>query len=179
LHAVIKLALAGYSGEVSEPAGVLAMIASFEDGGQALAPALDKVIKAGKAGDYLAALEYARDSLGLGGGLTPWGDDLNLGIILALNRWADIMATRLDLPYLYRRISQAARAGTTTLSANLIECATRGQADERLLLALDGILSGTPGPEICASALLSWGSSSGMAVLAGIALGIGVVASPH
>ncbi len=74
---------------------------------------------------------------GMGRGLTPSGDDLITGFILALNRWGDTLAPELDLEKLNSDVIQIAYQGTTTLAANLIECASRGQADERLLLALD------------------------------------------
>jgi hypothetical protein len=61
------------------------------------------------------------------------------------------------------------------LSANLIECAASGKADERLIDALDGIMTGSPGPEECATLLLSWGNSSGGDSLAGMALALSLL----
>lgn len=176
---VIRLALAGYAGEPIKMLGLLARMAGIEPGEHKQNGTLEAMINASERGDRLGVLEVARGSLGVGGGLTPWGDDLNIGMYLTLNRWSDVLAGGLDLSNLNRALVRVAQARTTTLSANLIECATLGQADERLILALDGIMSGIPEPPECASALLSWGSSSGLAVLAGIALATGVVASPH
>jgi hypothetical protein len=105
--------------------------------------------------------------LGLGAGLTPSGDDLVLGYLLAVNRWGDLLNPQLDLPEINRSLLQAACRKTNTLSANLIECAGLGQADERLLLALDGIMTGEPDPETCLAHLLSWGHTSGAYTLAG------------
>jgi hypothetical protein len=106
--------------------------------------------------------------LGLGEGLTPAGDDLVLGYLLAINRWGDLLCPDLDVPGSNRTIRQAAYRKTSTLSANLIECASLGQADERLVLALDSILTGAPGPDACVTHLLSWGHTSGAHVLAGM-----------
>ena len=110
--------------------------------------------------------------LGLGSGLTPSGDDLTLGLLLALNRWSKLLNNGLDMPALNREIIQAAYRRTTNLSANLIECASQGQADERLVAALDGIMTGSPDLPGCILNLLQWGSTSGGDVLVGIALAI-------
>ena len=110
--------------------------------------------------------------LGLGSGLTPSGDDLIIGLLLALSRWGDVLAPGLDLAALQREILPLARRKTTLLSASLIECATQGQGDERLLTALDGIMTGSPDPTTGASHLLQWGNSSGVDALTGMAISI-------
>ncbi len=107
--------------------------------------------------------------LGLGSGLTPSGDDIVLGLLLALNRWGDVLAPGLERPAFNRAVLALAYARTTTLSANLIECASRGQADERLVTALDGLVTGVPGAESAAALLAGWGSSSGLDALCGMA----------
>ena len=116
-----------------------------------------------------AALEKC---LGLGEGLTPAGDDLVLGYLLAINRWGDLLCPEQDGREINQTIRQAAHRKTNTLSANLIECASLGQADERLIQALDGIMTGEPDPDTCVTLLLSWGHTSGMYVLAGMAWAI-------
>ena len=73
--------------------------------------------------------------LGMGAGLTPSGDDILLGLLLALTRWGDVLAPGWDAPAFTRALLTLAYAKTTTLSANLIECASQGQADERLVTA--------------------------------------------
>ena len=108
--------------------------------------------------------------LGLGSGLTPSGDDLVIGLLLTLNRWGDTLAPHLDYALLNEELILLARRKTTLLSANLIECAGQGQADERLLLAVDGIMTGTPDPNTSAAHLLQWGKSSGIDALTGMAV---------
>jgi hypothetical protein len=108
--------------------------------------------------------------LGLGSGLTPSGDDLAMGLLLALSRWGHVLAGGLDVTTLAARLLPPAYLKTTMLSANLIECASLGQADERLLFALDGLVSGIPEAAECAAALAEWGSSSGADALVGMAL---------
>jgi hypothetical protein len=113
--------------------------------------------------------------LGRGSGLTPSGDDLTIGLLLALNRWGAQVSPGLQAAELNLAVVPYARRQTTLLSACLIECAAFGQADERLLLALDGILTGEPGPHACASLLAAWGNTSGMDALAGMALALSLL----
>jgi hypothetical protein len=108
--------------------------------------------------------------LGLGGGLTPSGDDLVAGLLLALNRWGAQLALQVPVEELNQAVLPRAYRKTTRLSANLIECAVRGLADARLLLALDGILAGSASLAACADSLAGWGNTSGMDALAGMAL---------
>jgi Protein of unknown function (DUF2877) len=110
--------------------------------------------------------------LGLGAGLTPSGDDLILGLLLAYHRSRTGLKTSFDLAELNALLNQAASQKTTLLSVNLIACASQGQADERLISALDGILTGNRPPEQCARDLMSWGNSSGRDALVGMALAI-------
>ncbi len=114
---------------------------------------------------------------GFGAGLTPSGDDLAIGLLLGLNRWRETLVPGMKLEALNNLVVQTAKQKTTSLSANLIECAVKGEADERLIHALDGIMTGKPGPQECANLLLSWGNSSGGDSLVGIALAINLLDS--
>ena len=102
--------------------------------------------------------------IGYGRGLTPSGDDLITGFLLASARWGD------NLAGLGQALRREAYQKTTTLSANLIECAAAGQADERLIRVVDAIAYGGLPLQACVEALLSYGNSSGGDALAGIAL---------
>ena len=110
--------------------------------------------------------------IGEGSGLTPSGDDLICGYLLAVNRWNPRSWTTDTLQALNSSIISFAAVKTTTLSANLIEIAAEGEADERLILALDSVFTGDPSPEKTAEMLISYGSSSGMDAFAGMALAI-------
>ena len=110
--------------------------------------------------------------LGLGAGLTPAGDDMIQGLLLTYHRWGAVLEAAFDLEKLNDRLNQAASQKTTLLSANLIACASQGQADERLINALDGIMTGSPAPDQCARDLSNWGNSSGRDALVGMALAI-------
>ena len=112
---------------------------------------------------------------GFGGGLTPSGDDLTIGLVLTLNRWGETLVPGIELQELNRLVVQSAAQKTSTLSANLIESAANGEADERLIDALDGIMTGFPDSKECARLLLSWGNSSGGDTLTGIALAVNLL----
>jgi hypothetical protein len=107
--------------------------------------------------------------LGLGDGLTPSGDDFVLGFLLAMNRYKRFLWINNDLERLNRRIMSAAYQKTTRLSANLIELATLGESDERLLAAVDYLQGADYDLEEIAVELSSWGHTSGVAVLVGMA----------
>ena len=96
-------------------------------------------ISAGRVDDCLIAAGLI---VGHGRGLTPAADDCLAGVLLALNRWKSTVLQNLDLAALNGGILELARAKTTTLSSTIIEAATLGQGDERILCVLDGIMTG-------------------------------------
>lgn len=100
--------------------------------------------------------------LGFGPGLTPSGDDFLSGWLLAFHRWVPAGTyPGFDLDWLDRFIVESAYQKTTTLSANLLKCATKGQVSETLLTAVDGLLSRQLSPAESAFLLSTYGSSSG------------------
>ena len=99
--------------------------------------------------------------LGTGPGLTPSGDDFTIGFLLTLNRWQHVLPASIDLDKFNQQVVSAAYQNTTTLSANLIECAAQGLADLRLVNALDWLVSGKQDNLQAIDDLLSWGNSSG------------------
>jgi hypothetical protein len=105
--------------------------------------------------------------LGAGGGLTPSGDDFIIGLLLAFNRWEKVLESGRRLQKLNQQVVEAAYQKTSQLSANLIECAARGEADERLINYLDWLMSKTPPEANCLNELLNWGNSSGGHVFVG------------
>jgi hypothetical protein len=105
--------------------------------------------------------------LGSGAGLTPSGDDFVIGLLLAFNRWKEAFFDLPDLEDFNQQIVDAAYHKTTTLSANLIECAARGLGNERLIETLDWLVGGHDREPGISDGLLSWGNSSGIDVLAG------------
>ena len=111
--------------------------------------------------------------LGLGRGLTPSGDDLFCGLLLFYNRWPALSPlSSSQLNRFNQQILNASRKRTTALSASLLELASLGTGDERLIAAVDGLVTGQPSMEKWLPALLSYGSSSGGDALLGMALAI-------
>jgi len=115
--------------------------------------------------------------LGAGAGLTPSGDDFVTGLLLALNRWKDVLWDQGDLDRVNQSVVEAAYQKTTTLSANLIELASLGEGDERILKAIDWIMGGNTDESSIVNDLLDWGSSSGVDVLAGFTAAITITAA--
>ncbi len=119
-------------------------------------------------GEVLPLSQTIQSFLGWGSGLTPSGDDFVMGLLLSLNRWESVLRLGNNLSILNEQVIEAAYRCTTTLSANLIECAVLGLADERLIQAVDFLAVGINHQSDVISGLLSWGNSSGIDALVGI-----------
>jgi hypothetical protein len=130
-------------------------------------PLLSRLLALAQNGDRAAVADSLQAFLGLGDGLTPSGDDLVMGYLLAMSRWGN-RPTDPDMTSIASRLSPRLSLLTTHLSASLIRCAWRGQADERLIVSLDGLVTGSMPVEDCVSTLSTWGSSSGMDALTGM-----------
>jgi len=107
---------------------------------------------------------------GRGRGLTPSGDDLLMGWIYTLYRWAG--SPKLDLSQLHQVLLRAIESRTTSISLNLVKAAAQGEIDERLLHAFAMITGLRPVEDYAIQDVLEWGSSSGIEVCAGMGLGI-------
>jgi hypothetical protein len=125
-----------------------------------------------KEKDLPSVLEILAAFLGSGRGLTPSGDDFVMGLLLMLNRWPGSTWTGSLLAALNAQVIAAARQRTTSLSAALLACAARGEADERLIAALDFICTGQGDEAGQAAGLAGWGASSGLDALAGMTAGL-------
>lgn len=110
--------------------------------------------------------------IGRGQGLTPSGDDFISGMILIQNRWNSIIKTGIDLKKINNAVIKRAKTATSSLSANLIELAAKGQADERIINVLDYLITGNKLSDDLLKDLLSYGNTSGMEILVGIITGI-------
>jgi Protein of unknown function (DUF2877) len=110
--------------------------------------------------------------LGSGPGLTPSADDFIVGLLLALNRWQSLLWTADSLRDLNLKVVEAAYEKTTTLSANLIECATLRLANERLINILDWLVTGAAREPKIVTHLLEWGNSSGVDAFTGMAVAL-------
>lgn len=116
--------------------------------------------------------------LGYGSGLTPSGDDFVIGLLLALNRWQDVLFPTYRFQKLNSQVIDDAYQKTTTLSANLIECATLGLADERLIDALDWLMGENSPESPPVEGILGWGDSSGIDVFTGFVVALTIPGNP-
>jgi Protein of unknown function (DUF2877) len=126
------------------------------------------------AGDLAGAVEVAEHLVGLGPGLTPSGDDVLAGLLLALRLLGGAIrgGTRAVwlADWLSAAITSDASNRTTSLSATLLHCAARGQAATEV----GAVLRGFAGQEPVAPAvtrLLATGHTSGADLAAGLAAG--------
>lgn len=119
---------------------------------------------------FTESLGQIKDFMGLGRGLTPSGDDLICGLLLVLNRLPEKPVFQPQLAEFNEQVVELAFSKTTSLSASLIEAASMGSADERLIRAFDGLLTGELSPEDILTSLEAYGSSSGIDALAGASI---------
>ena len=122
-------------------------------------------LKSGNPADIISEMKLI---LGAGPGLTPLGDDLILGALLAITRIKKQLDWTGDLIHFYHTVISVAEEETTRVSWSLLSCAVQGTADERIIRVLDGLIAGREIPDHDLESLLDWGSSSGIAVLAGM-----------
>ena len=113
---------------------------------------------------------YSNFFAGRGRGLTPSGDDLFIGLLLSASRAPSINPFFSLEEEFIGGVIRSAREKTTAVSAAIITSATQGQADERLITALDGILTGQIPPGEASRRLAAWGNSSGADALLGMML---------
>ncbi len=130
-------------------------------------------LRRGWAGDRTLLAEGATRLAGLGGGLTPAGDDFLCGAMLAAWLWHPAPEAVCGA------VADAAAPRSTALSAALLRAAGRGEcaADwHRLLAALAGLSSSAPPGEqgemeAALRAVLAHGATSGADALAGFLWG--------
>ncbi len=131
---------------------------------------LHRLIAGLHASDTNSMASLLATFLGQGSGLTPSGDDFLLGFFLTLQRWRAHLSLADSVCPLGRTIAELAKHQTTYLSSNLIECAIFGEADQRLINALDGLMTAEKCDLAWLDGLLTWGSSSGLDAFAGMIL---------
>lgn len=115
--------------------------------------------------------ELVPELLGLGPGLTPAGDDVLAGALVALRATADPAADTLAAA-----VEAAPATRTTTLSAALLTHATRGECVPELAGFLDA-LDGRADLTNALARLRAVGGTSGTALAAGVRLALGEAAT--
>jgi hypothetical protein len=136
-----------------------------------VAAALSGLSAACLRADISGALAAADRLLGLGAGLTPAGDDVLAGLLLSLGHLGPPEAATV-LEFLRRHVATVAASRTTTVSAALLEHATRGEAAPEVVAVLDALCGhGELGPAV--DALLCIGHTSGGDLAHGLLAGVG------
>lgn len=125
-----------------------------------------------RSGDAERVCQAADLLFGMGLGLTPSGDDVVAGLLLVLRRWGLLTPFEKTGADLARRLVEGSAGRTTRISQAILANAAEGYADERLLKALDGMVTGERTPEACAKLLARYGGSSGVDALVGMAVGL-------
>lgn len=114
--------------------------------------------------------EAAGRLAGLGPGLTPSGDDVLAGAMLALTLVRSPQPTRLR-----EVILRAVGERTTRVSGAYLQAASRGEAGEAWHALRDALAPQTAGPGALDSAarrVMAFGETSGADMLAGFVLGL-------
>jgi uncharacterized protein DUF2877 len=126
------------------------------------------------AGDLAGAVEAAESLVGLGPGLTPSGDDMLTGVLLALRLLGGAIRGGTRAVWLADWLSAAvtcyASERTTSVSATLLHCAARGQAAAEVAAVLRAF-AGQEAAGPAMARLLTVGHTSGADLAWGLATG--------
>ncbi|GAA3798168.1 hypothetical protein GCM10022226_16920 [Sphaerisporangium flaviroseum] len=129
-------------------------------------------------GSLTSAITAAEQLMGLGPGLTPSGDDMLAGVMVALRQFgraAGVGKAVWMADWLAATVAFDARTRTTPISATLLHCAAQGQACAEALAVLRGIAGHHPlGPAV--RGLLRLGHTSGADLAWGLRTGLAAVA---
>ncbi|WP_432923747.1 DUF2877 domain-containing protein [Microbispora sp. CA-135349] len=129
------------------------------------------------AGSLVESITAAERLIGLGPGLTPSGDDMLAGLLVALRHLgaaAGVPRAVWLADWLAAAVTYDARTRTTPISATLLHCAARGEASPEVT----GVLRGAAGQQPLEPALhrlLRLGHTSGADLAWGVQIGLSAV----
>jgi len=130
-----------------------------------------------RTGSLADAVTAAERLIGLGPGLTPSGDDMLCGLLVAMRRLGHAAGAPRAVwfaDWLAATVTYHARTSTTPISATLLHCAARGEASREVLAVLHGLTGRRPlAPAV--HRLLEVGHTSGADLLWGIHAGLSAV----
>lgn len=126
------------------------------------------------AGDLARAVDVAERLVGLGPGLTPSGDDMLAGLLVALRAMGAALPAggraTWFADWLGVAVTSDARTRTTTLAATLLGCAARGECSVEMAAVLHAV-AGTEPVEPALARLLATGHTSGADLAWGLLTG--------
>lgn len=128
-------------------------------------------------GSLLKSVVAAEQLVGLGPGLTPSGDDVLAGLLVALRHLGGATGAGRAVwlaDWLAAAVTFDVRGRTTPISAALLHCAARGEASGEVLAVLRG-LSGRQSLEPALRRLLQLGHTSGADLAWGLRIGLAAV----
>ncbi|MCG5214030.1 DUF2877 domain-containing protein [Streptosporangium sp. KLBMP 9127] len=128
-------------------------------------------------GSLVDTITAAEHLVGLGPGLTPSGDDVLAGLLVALRHLGLACGAGRAVwlaDWLAAAVTFDARTRTTPISATLLHCAARGEASGEILATLRGI-AGRQSLEPALRRLLHLGHTSGADLAWGLRIGLAAV----
>jgi hypothetical protein len=132
-----------------------------------------------RTGSLADGITAAERLIGLGPGLTPSGDDMLSGLLVALRHLGGATGTQRAVwlaDWLAAAVTYDARTRTTPISATLLHCAARGEASPEVTGVLRAVTGRQP-LEPAAHRLLHLGHTSGADIAWGIQIGLSAVLS--
>ncbi|MEV4297901.1 DUF2877 domain-containing protein [Microbispora rosea] len=130
-----------------------------------------------RAGSLVESITAAERLIGLGPGLTPSGDDMLAGLLVALRHLgaaAGVPRAVWLADWLAAVVTYDARTRTTPISATLLHCAARGEASPEVIGVLRGVAGHQP-LEPAVHRLLRLGHTSGADLAWGVQIGLSAV----
>ncbi|GII83430.1 hypothetical protein Ssi03_14200 [Sphaerisporangium siamense] len=128
-------------------------------------------------GSLVSAISAAEQLMGLGPGLTPSGDDMLAGVLVALRRLGEAAGVDRAVwlaDWLAATVAFDARTRTTPISATLLHYAAQGEACADAVTVLRGVTGNHPlGPAV--RRLLQLGHTSGADLAWGLRTGVAAV----
>jgi hypothetical protein len=133
-------------------------------------PGVALLLRAWRSNRPARAARAAARLVGLGPGLTPSGDDLLAGFMVA--GLGDLSAGARERN---QAVLEAAVGRTSDLGFARLRYAAEGELDGRSVRTLDALVAGRPfDVEAATTDLLAYGHSSGVDTLVGLLLGVGL-----
>ncbi|WP_308169854.1 DUF2877 domain-containing protein [Acrocarpospora catenulata] len=130
-----------------------------------------------RSGSLVDSITAAEQLMGLGPGLTPSGDDMLAGLLVALRQLGTAAGVERAVwlaGWLAAAVTFDSRTRTTPISATLLDCAARGEAGMEVLAVLRA-LAGQQPLEPSLHRLLHLGHTSGADLAWGIRTGLAAV----